>query len=177
MVPKMQLKNNVIICLFLIFTSQVKCNSSKNLKNGWKGFSMSCTNEDSQNVSVSCHGVRIVRRIVQQLLENIAQKHSIELLDGVTLVDINSNNNNDPKLSRSARLLMGPKSLLKFFDGKELRIKLPNFLPDNIESTFRASLPSTNQGELLTRVFIVKYKNINHRRCYEIIKNLKYLYN
>ncbi|XP_043472586.1 uncharacterized protein LOC122505170 [Leptopilina heterotoma] len=150
MVPKMQFKRIIIICLFLIFTSQVKCNSSKNLKDAWKGFSMSCTNEDPQNVSVSCHGVRIVRRIVQQLLENTAKKRSIELFDGVTLVNINNNNNNnnnnDAKSSRSARLLMGPKSLLQFFDGKELRIKLPNFLPGNIESAFRASLPAANQA-------------------------------
>lgn len=140
----------LLFVVLIFFTTDVKCNSVKNLKkkDGWMGFSMSCTNEDPQNVSVSCHGVRIVRRIVQQLLENTAKQRSFELFDGVTLVDTNDAKSSLSS-SRSSRLLMGPKSILQFFDGKELRIKLPTFLSGNIESAFRASLPSANQGELI----------------------------
>lgn len=143
-----------IICFlaFLVLFPSVKCNSTRNFKDGWKGFSMSCMNEDPHNVSVSCHGVRIVRRIVQQLLEKSAKQRSIELFNGVTLVDIN-----DEKSQRSARLMKGPtfKSIFQFLDGKELRIKLPNFLPRNIESAFKDSLPLANQGEIWIFIAIV----------------------
>ena len=130
----------------LTFLTTASCNSTKVFKDGWKGFSVSCSSEDPQNVSVSCHGVRIVRRIVQQLLEKSSNQRSVELFDGISLVDTKGGGS-----IRSARVLKGSGnfgSILQFLEGRELRIKLPRFFPSNIEAALEDSLPtSSNQGE------------------------------
>ncbi|EZA55585.1 hypothetical protein X777_03840 [Ooceraea biroi] len=106
--------------------------------NTWTEFSTSCAAEDAKNVSVSCHGVRIVRKIVQQLLDTTTKERNIELFEGVSLVDV-------PGSSRKARVLKGFGTLgpfLQFLEGRELRVKLPSLLPPNIESALKESLPS-----------------------------------
>ena len=111
----------------------------------WKGFSVSCTNEErneTTNASVSCHGIRLVRKIVQKLLEDTKKKRSLEILDGVSLVE----REGKAASSRSGRVLkdygaMG--SVIKFLENRELRIKLPSFLPSNLESAIERSLPSS----------------------------------
>lgn len=126
------------ICTFLIVdTIDAATNESKDT---WTGFSTSCTSEDSKNASVSCHGVRIVRKIVQQLLETTSKERNIELFDGVSLVEVPGSGS-----TRKARVLKGFGGLgpfLQFLEGRELRVKLPSLLPPNLETALKESLPS-----------------------------------
>ncbi|XP_071557014.1 uncharacterized protein [Temnothorax nylanderi] len=130
------------ICAFLIVdTIDAATDESKDT---WTGFSTSCTSEDSKNASVSCHGVRIVRKIVQQLLETTSKERNIELFDGVSLVEVPGSGS-----SRKARVLKGFGGLepfLQFLEGRELRVKLPSLLPPNIETALKESLPSEAEG-------------------------------
>lgn len=152
----------------LIFLSTADCDARKILKDGWKGFSVSCTGEDPQNVSVSCHGVRIVRRIVQQLLEKSSNQKSVELFDGISLVDTKGGES-----MRSARVLKGSgnfESIIQFLEGREIRIKLPSFFPDNMEAAFVENLPtSSNQGELIYKFmyFVRKSKFQNEMLTFQ----------
>lgn len=128
-----------ICAFFIVDTIDAATNESKDT---WTGFSTSCTSEDSKNVSVSCHGVRIVRKIVQQLLETTSKERDIHLFDGVSLVEV-------PGSSRKARVLKGFGGLgpfLQFLEGRELRVKLPSLLPPNIETALKESLPSEAEG-------------------------------
>lgn len=112
-------------------------------KDSWGGFATGCSSADNKNLSVSCYGVRIVRKIVQQLLEKSTKEPNIEIFDGVSLVEVPGAGPN-----RKGRLMKGfgsMGSLVQFLEGRELRIKLPSFLPQNIESALQESLP-VDQG-------------------------------
>lgn len=127
------------ICAFSIIDT-IDAATDEN-KDTWTGFSTSCTSEDSKNASVSCHGVRIVRKIVQQLLETTSKERSIELFDGVSLVEVPGSGS-----PRKARVLKGFGPFLQFLEGRELRVKLPSLLPPNIETALKESLPSEGEG-------------------------------
>jgi len=110
--------------------------------NSWTEFSSSCAVEDAENASVSCHGVRMVRKIMQQLLDTTSKERNVELFEGVSLVG-------SPGVSRKAKMLKGFGSLgpfLQFLEGRELRVKLPSLLPPNIETALKESLPSETEG-------------------------------
>lgn len=114
----------------------------------WKGFSVTCNNDEKgevTNVSVSCHGIRLVRKIVQKLLEDAKRKRSLEIMDGVSLVE----KDHEEGFNRGARVLKEPgytSTVMNFLENRELRIKLPSFLPANLEDAIEASLPSSKQG-------------------------------
>ena len=132
------------VCLTLAICSLwiVDAATTENTKDAWTGFSTSCVTDDSKNASVSCHGVRIVRKIVQQLLENTIKERNIELFDGVSLVEV-------PGSLRKARVLKGFGSFgpfLQFLEGRELRVKLPSLFPSNMETAIKESLPSESEG-------------------------------
>jgi hypothetical protein len=114
----------------------------------WKGFSVTCSSDENSeimNLSVSCHGIRLVRKIVQKLLEDVKKKRSLDISDGVSLIE-----KRDEDISfRNGRVLnrFGPiGSVLNFLQNRELRIKLPSLLPGNLESAIEGSLPSVEQG-------------------------------
>ncbi|XP_020286818.1 keratin, type I cytoskeletal 10-like [Pseudomyrmex gracilis] len=137
-------RRRLIVCVALAvalsIVDTVDAVTADNAKDAWTGFSTSCVAEDSKNISVSCHGVRIVRKIVQQLLETTSKERNIELFDGISLVETSGSGS-----SRKARVLKGFGGLgpvLQFLEGRELRIKLPSLLPPNIESVLKESLPS-----------------------------------
>ncbi|KAL2720114.1 homeobox protein Wariai-like, partial [Vespula squamosa] len=118
---------------------------SKDFTNAWKDFSTDCSAEEPKNLSVSCQGVRIVRRVVQQLLENSSKESDIEIFDGISLVEVE-----DPSSSRKGRFLKGFGSmtpLLQFLEGRELRVKLPKLLPQNFETVFEKTMTSSTIGE------------------------------
>lgn len=130
----------VICALWIVDT--IDAATAENAKDAWTGFSTSCVTDDSKNTSVSCHGVRIVRKIVQQFLENTIKERNIELFDGVSLVEI-------PGSLRKARVLKGFGGLgpfLQFLEGRELRVKLPSLLPPNMETALKESLPSDSEA-------------------------------
>ncbi|XP_011505160.1 PREDICTED: uncharacterized protein LOC105367980 [Ceratosolen solmsi marchali] len=114
----------------------------------WKGFSVMCMSDENNeimNLSVSCHGVKLVRKIVQKFLEEFKKKRNLEILDGVSLVksdieDVSSRNGR--ALNRFGQI----GSMVKLLENRELRIKLPSLLPENFESAIEESLPSTEQG-------------------------------
>lgn len=82
---------------------------------------------------------------MQQLLEKSNKEPNIEIFDGVSLVEV-------PGAGpiRKGRFMKGfgnMGTLMQFLEGRELRIKLPSFLPQNIESALQESLPA-DQGWL-----------------------------
>ncbi|XP_008214978.1 uncharacterized protein LOC103317766 [Nasonia vitripennis] len=115
----------------------------------WKGFSVTCNNDDKgevTNVSVSCHGIRLVRKIVQKLLEEAKRKRSLEIVDGVSLVQ----KDEEEGFNRGARVLKESgqtSTVMSFLENRELRIKLPSFLPANLEDAIEGSLPSAEQAK------------------------------
>lgn len=133
----------LLICaLSIIDTINAAAAAAADNANAWTEFSTSCAAEDTKNVSASCHGVRIVRKIVQQLLDTTSKERNIELFEGVSLVDV-------PGSARKARLLKGFGSLgpfVQFLEGRELRVKLPSLLPPNMETALKESLPSEGEG-------------------------------
>ncbi|XP_011163969.1 uncharacterized protein LOC105198823 [Solenopsis invicta] len=136
---RLHISVTLAICAFLFVVDTVDAATDES-KDTWTGFSTSCTSEDSKNASVSCHGVRIVRKIVQQLLETTSKERDIQLFDGVSLVEVPGSGS-----TRKARVLksfggLGP--FLQFLEGRELRVKLPSLLPPNIETALKESLPS-----------------------------------
>ncbi|XP_014475623.1 PREDICTED: uncharacterized protein LOC106744953 [Dinoponera quadriceps] len=110
-------------------------------KDAWTSASAPC--EDAKNMSISCHGVRIVRKIVQQMLESTGKERDIELFDGVTLVEVPSGSTRKARVLKSFGTL-GP--FLQFMEGRELRVKLPSLLPANIETALQESLPSESEA-------------------------------
>ncbi|XP_011646093.1 heterogeneous nuclear ribonucleoprotein A0-like [Pogonomyrmex barbatus] len=147
-IPGIDRRRLPVVCLALaicaFFTIDASDAATNETKDSWTGFSTSCTSEDSKNVSVSCHGVRIVRKIVQQFLETTSKERDIELFDGVSLVEAPGNGS-----SRKARVLKGFGGLGPFFqflEGRELRIKLPSLLPSNFETALKESLPSESEA-------------------------------
>lgn len=130
----------VICALWIVGT--IDAATSENVKDAWTGFSTSCVTDDPKNASVSCHGVRIVRKIIQQLLENTVKERDIELFDGVSLVEV-------PGSVRKAKVMKGFGNLgpfLQFLEGRELRVKLPSLFPPNMETALKESLPSDFEG-------------------------------
>ncbi|KAI4495716.1 hypothetical protein M0802_008339 [Mischocyttarus mexicanus] len=118
----------------------------KDFANAWKDLSTDCSSDLSNNLSVSCQGVRIVRKVVQQFLENSSKGSDIEIFDGISLVDVKD----DPSNSRKGRFLKGFGSmtpLLQFLEGRELRVKLPKLLPDDFQSNLENTLTASNNGE------------------------------
>ncbi|CAK9795208.1 hypothetical protein ANTPLA_LOCUS282 [Anthophora plagiata] len=132
-----------VICLMAVCvlstTKQAYSADTNETNDVWSGLSTGCSNIDTKNISVSCYGVRIVRKIVQQLLEKSSKEPTIEIFDGVSLVEVPGSGPN-----RKGRLLKGfgnMGTLVQFLEGRELRIKLPSFLPQNIETAIQESLP------------------------------------
>ncbi|XP_076629843.1 uncharacterized protein LOC143346019 [Colletes latitarsis] len=110
------------------------------VKDAWNGISNGCSATDANNASVSCYGVRIVRKIVHQLLEKSSKEPNIEIFDGVSLVEVPGGGP-----TRKGKLMKGfgsMGSLVQFLEGRELRIKLPSLLPQNIETALQESLPA-----------------------------------
>ncbi|XP_033300359.1 uncharacterized protein LOC117233956 [Bombus vosnesenskii] len=129
----------LIVCL-LSTTKQAYSADANDTKDSFSGFATDCSTTDSKNVSVSCYGVRIVRKIMQQLLEKSSKEPNIEIFDGVSLVEVPGTGP-----IRKGRFMKGfgnMGTLMQFLEGRELRIKLPSFLPQNIESALQESLPA-----------------------------------
>lgn len=114
------------------------CYKDENLKdtrnNPWHGLPMICSIEDPKNVSISCHGVRIIKRVIQQLLDTAVESSSIEITDGITLI---KNKHYNVRNSRTIK-----DSIVNFFEGIELKLKLQSLLPSNIESSIVESIPT-----------------------------------
>ncbi|KZC11143.1 hypothetical protein WN55_02504 [Dufourea novaeangliae] len=130
------------MCLLIVFVlvEHSYAVDTNETKDTWSGLTNGCSNMDNKNLSVSCYGVRIVRKIVQQLLEKSSKEPNIEIFDGVSLVEVPGSGPN-----RKGRLMKGfggMGTLVQFLEGRELRIKLPSFLPQNIERAFQESLPA-----------------------------------
>lgn len=144
-----QQRRCLLLCLLVAcVAAQAYSTDINDTKDAWSTFSSDCSNADSKNISVSCYGVRIVRKIVQQLLEKSSREPNIEIFDGVSLVEV-------PGAGpiRKGRFLKGFGSmgtLVQFLEGRELRIKLPSIFPQNIESALQESLP-VDQGSLQIR--------------------------
>lgn len=98
----------------------------------WKGFSVSCLSETN---ATSCHGVRLVRKIVQTLLEEARRKKNLEIVDGISLVQSESAED-----ARSGDKEVG--TIVGFLENRELRIRLGNLMPDNWEAAVQESLPT-----------------------------------
>lgn len=133
-----------LVCLALVVCalSIVDTIDAATAEDAWTGFSTSCATEDSKNMSVSCHGVRIVRKIVQQLLETTSKERNIELFDGVSLIEVPGSN----RKSKALKGFGGLGPFIQFLEGRELRIKLPSLLPPNMETALKESLPSEFEG-------------------------------
>lgn len=117
----------------------------------WKGFSVACTSEELQGQDglASCHGIRLVRRIVQGLLEEVGKRRSLEIADGVSLVQRDEEEEDGTK--RAGRVLKGfgeMRWIVRFLEGRELRIGLPSLLPGNWVAAVEGSLPATDEGNL-----------------------------
>ena len=129
----------IAVFMILLRSNYVAAESSQNVtRDPWRGLSIACTAEDPKNSSISCHGVRIVKRVIQQLLDSATS--NIEITDGVRLVD----SEDGGAALRRARKLKGlgnMGSILGFLEGKELRVKLPSLLPENLENAISISLP------------------------------------
>lgn len=126
--------------IFLLRSNGGVCeNVQQNAKDPWRGLSMACTNDDPKNTSISCHGMRIVRRVIQQLLDSATT--NMEIAEGVSLV----NSEDGGAAVRKARNIKGIGKLgpiLGLLEGKELRVKLPSLMPANLESAIMDSLPT-----------------------------------
>ncbi|KAF7987587.1 hypothetical protein HCN44_003450 [Aphidius gifuensis] len=132
----------VVFHIFILAIS-VNCYSiHQNLKNvninPWRDLPLICSMEDPKNISVSCHGVRIIKRVVQELLETAANAPTIELFDGISLI---KNNNFNVRNSRTIK-----DFIHDFLEGKELRMKLQSLLPNSIESSVIDSIPTGGIG-------------------------------
>ncbi|KAG7190711.1 hypothetical protein KM043_006788 [Ampulex compressa] len=132
----------VRLCLLLVcaltMASAVRSTATDGAKATWSGFSTSCTANDAKNLSVSCQGVRIMRRIVQQLLERTSKEPQIQLFEGVSLVEASGEGS-----SRKARVLKdfgSFGSVLQFLEGRELRIRLPSLLPETVDAAIKESM-------------------------------------
>jgi predicted component of type VI protein secretion system len=95
----------------------------------------SCPDDEelSRNSSITCHGVKIVRRVMAQLLDS---PRNLQLADGVQLVRIPSSVTSGTSSETTFRSLhKDNKSLLsriqKFLSTHELRIRIPDLLPSS----------------------------------------------
>ncbi|XP_033340499.1 uncharacterized protein LOC117228688 [Megalopta genalis] len=141
-IPGLGDQRRLALCVLVVcvIASQARAADTNETKDAWNGFTTGCSANESKNLSVSCYGVRIVRKIVQQLLEKTSSEPNIEIFDGVSLVEVPG-----AGPARKGRLMKGfggMGSLIQFLEGRELRIKLPSFLPQNIETAIQESLPS-----------------------------------
>lgn len=145
-----------VVCVFCIAsqadattttTSTTTAGNETKDAGGWaSGFPADCSGADpSKNISVSCYGIRIVRRIVQQFLERSSQEPNLEILDGVSLVEVPPASSSPLRKGKFMKGFGGVGSLMQFLEGRELRIKLPALLPQNLESALQESLP-VDQG-------------------------------
>ncbi|XP_066581960.1 uncharacterized protein [Prorops nasuta] len=126
-----------ILLIFVMSISIAACDQDiKSLNIVWKGFTRTCDSMDPGNSSISCHGVRIVRRIVQEFLERSAARPSIEIFNGISLVKKSS------ATDRKARLIHSG-SIMDFLENRQLQVKLTDILPYNFESLIATSLPNS----------------------------------
>jgi hypothetical protein len=94
----------------------------------------SCPDDEelSRNSSIACHGVKIVRRVMAQLLDS---PRDLQLADGVQLVRISTSASGEASSEPTFRSLQKDNSLLsrvqKFLSSHELRIRLPDLLPSS----------------------------------------------
>ncbi|XP_057340906.1 uncharacterized protein LOC130677981 [Microplitis mediator] len=116
--------------MLMVVITHVEC-ELRDYRDPWKGLPMLCSKEDPRNVSISCHGVRIVKRVIQQLLERAATTSRIQITDGISIVDEETRGSVQSG-DRKARTLQS--TILGLFEGKELRIKLSSLLPFDWES-------------------------------------------
>lgn len=125
----------------------------------WRGFSVRCGNDDnisSGDKSDSCHGVRLVRRIVQRMLDDLRRRRSLEIVEGVSLVRSDAaaaaaaEEDGPERDGRWLRSFGNASWIVKFLRSRELRIKLPSLLPANLEQAVEQSLPnSADEGTML----------------------------
>ncbi|XP_014212819.1 uncharacterized protein LOC106642521 [Copidosoma floridanum] len=144
------MRSSLLPILVVVLAIVCSCGRSKAqiIDAAWKGFSVSCPSEEDRvaNASVACQGVRLVRKIVQKMLEDVRRNRSLEILDGVSLVETGGDGGSS---SRSARVLKDfgqIGSVLGFLENRELRIKLSSLMPDNLEAAVNASLVLADQG-------------------------------
>ncbi|XP_063989688.1 uncharacterized protein LOC135168963 [Diachasmimorpha longicaudata] len=127
-------------CCVLIFVAigqGYRQDDKEYVRDPWRGIPMICSVEDPKNISISCHGVRIVKRVIQQLLESAVHAPRIQITEGVSIVA-------DDDGSRRGRTMKN--SILGLLQGRELRVKLPSLLPANFDEVVKGSLPSARRG-------------------------------
>jgi hypothetical protein len=95
----------------------------------------SCPDDEelSRNSSITCHGVKIVRRVMAQLLDS---PRNFQLADGVQLVRISTSASGEVSSEPTFRSLQKDNGNLlsrvqKFLSSHELRIRLPDLLPSS----------------------------------------------
>ncbi|PSN43154.1 hypothetical protein C0J52_17071 [Blattella germanica] len=102
--------------------------------------------EDPRNASISCHGVKILKRVMDQLLDT---PRNFELAGGVQLVRVSSTSNNDQESEAMSRSMQKEGNMLtriyKFLRSYEMRIKISDLLPTGEDLTsFVQKLRSEN---------------------------------
>ncbi|XP_069679309.1 uncharacterized protein Osi5 [Periplaneta americana] len=98
----------------------------------------SCPDDEEllRNASISCYGVKIMRRVMAQLLDT---PRNFQLADGVQLVSIENSAPGDSSSSEptSRSMQKDDNGLLsrfqKFLSSHELRIRIPDLLPSGEE--------------------------------------------
>ncbi|XP_015173239.1 PREDICTED: homeobox protein Wariai-like [Polistes dominula] len=121
--------------------------SSKDFTNVWKDLSNDCTKEEeTKNLSVSCQGVRIVRKVVQQFLKNSSKQPDIEIFDGINLVEVKDPNNINTRKGRFLKGFGSMTPLLQFLEGRELRVRLPKLLPADFDTIFENTLTAASSN-------------------------------
>lgn len=105
--------------------------------------------EDIGNLSASCHGVRIVRKIVQKLLEEGEKNRSIEIMDGLTIVKTEDEEESKAP-STYARGFGNIGAVMRFLRGRELRIRLP-----------KLSSPDAGEGDSFYNIYYVCVRPCN----------------
>lgn len=114
----------------------------------------SCPEDEelSRNSSITCHGVKIVRRVMAQLLDS---PRNLQLADGVQLVRIPSSGPNRMSSEPTFRSMhKDNRSLLtriqKFLSNHELRIRVADLLPSSEEwSRILQQLGQDKEGTVL----------------------------
>lgn len=133
------MNKQLAIVISLLFAAVLAINNEESTTTTISG----CSVDDPNNMSVSCQGVRMVRSLVQRLLDDTAKRPIIEVMRGVTLVQLKD-------ASRDSRNLKSNSSpfnkFIEFLRGRELRINLPNLVPDSLSAAVRQSLPLIIEG-------------------------------
>jgi hypothetical protein len=95
----------------------------------------SCPDDEelSKNSSITCHGMKIMRRVMAQLLDS---PRNLQLADGVQLVRISDSASNQVSSEPTFRSMQKDnRSLLsriqKFLSSHEIRIRIPDLLPSS----------------------------------------------